>query len=183
MPSNTKSRGAPTLKTVRICVIGPSFCGKTQIVNRIVNNSFFPQYNPTDELETYKIYYNKANNVASAPDFVQIEILDCFPQDHPLLFTDANSDLEARTMQDNLKRIIENFEGADGDKGKKQQWINAFIFVYDAHDVTSFRKLLKIIRSVHEFETSNNLGVKADENGDDNKVWKYVLGSKKDLKK
>ena len=25
-----------------ICVLGPSFCGKTQIVNRLVNNAFFP---------------------------------------------------------------------------------------------------------------------------------------------
>ena len=28
------------IKTYRVCVLGPSFCGKTQIVNRIVNNSF-----------------------------------------------------------------------------------------------------------------------------------------------
>ena len=48
------------MNTTRICVLGPSFVGKTQIVNRLVNNHFYPQYIETTEVETYKIYYNRA---------------------------------------------------------------------------------------------------------------------------
>ena len=83
------------VKTVRICVLGPSFVGKTQIVNRLVNNHFYPQYIPTNELETYKIFYNRAS-VNNPADFVKIEILDCFPQDHPYLFTDPNESDEVK---------------------------------------------------------------------------------------
>ena len=55
-----KGQADRAIKTFRVCVLGPSFVGKTQIVNRIVNNQFYPQYIPTDELETYKIFYNRA---------------------------------------------------------------------------------------------------------------------------
>ena len=103
------------VQTKTICVLGPSFVGKTQIVNRLVNNAFFPQYHATDELDTYKIYYNRAQTVGSAPDFVEIKILDCFPQDHPLLFCDAENNEEAKQMQDDLKRIIENKAIAEDD--------------------------------------------------------------------
>jgi GTPase SAR1 family protein len=65
---------------------------------------------------------------------------------------------------------------------KDQKWINAFIFVYDASDQNSFKKLLKIIQSVIEFERSNALGLKLADEEQAPKVMKYVLGTKKDLK-
>ena len=169
---------APQTKT--ICVLGPSFVGKTQIVNRLVNNAFFPQYHATDEVDTYKIYYNRAQTVGSAPDFVQIEILDCFPQDHPLLFTDASINEEAKIMQDQLKYIIENNPNREDDSPLKgQKPIQAYIFVYDSSKVESFRKVLKVIKSVDEFEVSNALG---REELEGSRAMKYVIGTKKDLK-
>ena len=33
-----------TIRTYRLCVLGPSFVGKTQIINRFINNSFSPYY-------------------------------------------------------------------------------------------------------------------------------------------
>lgn len=39
---NTK--GPRDVRKFRICVLGPSFVGKTQIINRFVNNSFSPYY-------------------------------------------------------------------------------------------------------------------------------------------
>lgn len=51
--------------------------------------------------------------------------------------------------------------------------------MYDSGKRESFQKLLKIIKSVYDFESSYNLGKKDD---DDDKVYKYVLGTKKDLK-
>lgn len=105
----SKKAGLDQVKTVRIAVVGPSFCGKTQIVNRIVNNHFYPQYIPTVELETYKMFHNRAP-MGAKPDFVMIELLDCFPQDHPYLFDDPqNTETDdIRVMQDDLKKLIEN---------------------------------------------------------------------------
>ncbi len=83
-----KNAGLNQVETVRIAVLGPSFCGKTQIVNRIVNNHFIPQYIPTVELETYKMFYDRGGSMNSKSEMVMIELLDCFPQDHPYLFED-----------------------------------------------------------------------------------------------
>lgn len=35
------------VRKFRICVLGPSFVGKTQLINRFVNNSFSHYYEPT----------------------------------------------------------------------------------------------------------------------------------------
>ena len=56
----------------------------------------------TQEKDVYKMFYNKAQ-AGSKPDYVQIEIWDCFPQDHPLLDTDPSSNDEAQEMQEELK--------------------------------------------------------------------------------
>lgn len=64
---------------------------------------------------------------------------------------------------------------------KPEKWIHAFIFVYDASNRDSFKKLIKMIATVTEFEKSNALGAKDDEE-DNSKVMKYVLGTKKDIK-
>ena len=131
-------------------------------------------------MDIYKIFYNRrAQSVGSEPDYVQIEILDCFPQDHPLLFTDASNNDEAKDMQEKLKWLIENKPLDNPAPGENEKPIQAYIFVYDASDVTSFHKLIKIIRSVHEFEESNMLGREETENS---RAMKYVIGTKKDLK-
>ena len=48
MATKKGSKHEVNVQTIRIAVLGPSFVGKTQIVNRIVNNNFFPHYDPTD---------------------------------------------------------------------------------------------------------------------------------------
>ena len=84
-------------------------------------------------------------------------------------------------MQNKLKWIIENKpDEREQVQGTGQKPIQAFIFVYDSSDVNSFRKLIKIIQSVSEFEESNALG-KEEEEG--SRVMKYVIGTKKDLKR
>lgn len=117
--AQSKKHQKQKIQTTRICVLGPSFVGKTQIVNRLVNNHFYPQYIETEELETYRILYNRAQAIGSQPDLVQIEILDCFPQDHPLLFTDSNSSDEALNMQAALKKIIENSPEDDSENSEQ----------------------------------------------------------------
>lgn len=36
-----------SVRKYRICVLGPSFVGKTSIINRFINNSFSTYYEPT----------------------------------------------------------------------------------------------------------------------------------------
>lgn len=47
-----------TKPPIRICVLGPSFVGKTQLVNRFVNSSFYGEYLPTEEVQTYRALYS-----------------------------------------------------------------------------------------------------------------------------
>lgn len=42
----------------RICVLGPSYVGKTQLVNRFLNNSFTGYYEPTEHEQVYRRAYN-----------------------------------------------------------------------------------------------------------------------------
>lgn len=42
------------LKKFRICVIGASYVGKTQLINRFVNNNFSSYYEPTAECQIYR---------------------------------------------------------------------------------------------------------------------------------
>ena len=42
----------------KICIAGPSHVGKSQIINRIINNAFYNEYYMTDELEEYQIVIN-----------------------------------------------------------------------------------------------------------------------------
>ena len=79
MVSKAKSsKQDANVQTVRIAILGPSYCGKTQIVNRFINNNFYPYYHATNEVEVYKIFHNRASPGNKA-DFVMIELLDCFP--------------------------------------------------------------------------------------------------------
>ena len=46
------------IKKFRICVVGPSYVGKTQIVNRLVNNQFTGYYEPTISEQVNRVSYN-----------------------------------------------------------------------------------------------------------------------------
>jgi GTPase SAR1 family protein len=50
------------VKKFRICLIGPSYVGKSQIVNRIVSNSFSGFYEPTISPNEFRIGYNINEN-------------------------------------------------------------------------------------------------------------------------
>jgi len=58
-------------------------------------------------------------------------------------------------MRKDLQKIVENKpEDDSGEADKNKKWIDAYIFVYDSSEKSSFNKLLNIIKSVHEFEES-----------------------------
>ena len=42
---NGGNSGSDNSRTpLRICVVGPSYVGKTQLVNRLINNQFYAEY-------------------------------------------------------------------------------------------------------------------------------------------
>ena len=55
MEKKAKGRDA---RKFRICVLGPSFVGKTQVINRFVNNTFSYIHDETLDIEVYKRAYN-----------------------------------------------------------------------------------------------------------------------------
>ena len=56
--SGLKKKKQKIIKKFRICVLGPSYVGKTQIVNRLINNQFTGYYEPTISPQVNRIAYN-----------------------------------------------------------------------------------------------------------------------------
>ena len=55
MTAKTDKKQTQKLKEFRICVCGPSHVGKTAIINRLVNNAFYAEYNKPDDDEIQEI--------------------------------------------------------------------------------------------------------------------------------
>ena len=69
--------------------MGPSYVGKTQIVNRFIANIFSSYYEPTIKENIYKRAYNlNEEELDLEPIFFNIEIIDLFPHDHAFLDID-----------------------------------------------------------------------------------------------
>ena len=65
-------------------MVGATRVGKTQIINRIVNNTFSPIYVETLEKEVYQCLYNEDDNYTDS-EYRIIEFEDVFPLDHEAL--------------------------------------------------------------------------------------------------
>ena len=46
----------------RICFLGSSSTGKTMIINKLVNNSFYEHYEPTYDVDYYRTEFSVINN-------------------------------------------------------------------------------------------------------------------------
>ena len=139
------------VKRLRITVVGPCFTGKTSIVNRIVNNSFITTYYPTSSVSKYKIAFNLMNESDFKTNYVQTEIVDVFPLDHPLLIEtnpggkvmssyllpdyDLNSDEMYRSLVDIINNDVFLKPTHALAKGKKdvpnREFSHAIVFVFD----------------------------------------------------
>lgn len=58
LPNIGISKSGKQVRKFRICVLGPSFVGKTQIVNRFVNNGFSSYYEPTLKAQIFRKAFN-----------------------------------------------------------------------------------------------------------------------------
>jgi len=104
------------------------------------------------------------------PNYVDLEIMDLFPHDHPLLDEDRDFSELAREMSDTLNMVVKNSD--------HENKIHAYIFVYDASNKYTFETLLCLIETIREIEKSERRGKK----GIAFEPLKMVLGNKKDLK-
>jgi GTPase SAR1 family protein len=56
--SSAAKKAGRSVRKYRICILGPSFVGKTSIINRFVNNSFSPYYESTLNMMIYRRAFN-----------------------------------------------------------------------------------------------------------------------------
>jgi len=101
-------------------------------------------------MDTYKMTYDAADSAflgAKDAHYVQLEIIDLFPTDHPMLFQDPNTNKLAKKMQEILRNVVKNKENANSPK-----WFHAYIFVFDVSDKQSYDSLLRMIDGVREHE-------------------------------
>jgi Ras family len=178
-------------------------------VNRFINNGFSPYYDPTQNANVYKKAFNMTENTADGdgggdssegPSFVEIEIIDLFPHDHPILNEDTSGtatgtpgqdgetdqQLLAKEMVSTLNAIVKNSNlescerlgvpaslGGGSILGK----IHGYIYVYDCSNRNTFDTLSCLIDTVREIEKSERRGKRVVTYT----PKKLVLGNKKDL--
>ena len=61
-PSSKVEKGVKS-QIFKICVVGPSYVGKSSLINRIVNNSFYSDYYPTTNIQKYRLTYRIKNGI------------------------------------------------------------------------------------------------------------------------
>lgn len=62
--------------TVRITFLGNTAVGKTSIINRIINNNFTAQYDPTMKVECYGLNLNISENNVAKKTYVMTSLED-----------------------------------------------------------------------------------------------------------
>ena len=149
-----KKKPPKLVKKFRICLLGPSYVGKTQIVNRFINNNFTGYYEPTISCNSYRRAYNLNDDELDLdPVFFDIEILDLFPHDHPNM--DQEIELmteEAKEMEKELSKIIKSpYENITKEDPLSNR-IHAYIFVYDASNKRTFESMVCMIETIMEYE-------------------------------
>eukprot|EP00347_Sterkiella_histriomuscorum_P005784 403355282 len=152
----------------------PSFVGKTSIINRFINNSFSTYYEPTLHAQIYRRAFNILEDQDVDPQFVELEIIDVFPHDHPLLDKDPDYSDLAREMSITLNDIVKNNFGTDASSK-----IHGYMFIYDASNKFTFDTLSCLMETIKEIEKSERRGKKSMMY----QPKKLVIGNKKDLKR
>lgn len=139
------SKKNKTVKRFNICVIGPSYVGKTQIVNRMINNAFTGYYEPTITPLVNRCAYNLNNDEPDMdPTFFDLQIIDLFPHDHPFLDEEkALMSQAALEMTAQLELMVRS--AYEEDKKTKPnpfiERIHGYVFVYDSSNKRTFQSM------------------------------------------
>jgi len=189
--ANSSKKPKKIVKKFRICVIGPSYVGKTQIVNRMINNAFTGYYEPTIKPQISRRAYNLHDDEPDmAPVFFDLEIIDLFPHDHPFLDEDkALMGDAAKEMTEKLEEMVQS--PYDPKILNIVDRIHAYIFVYDSSNKRTFTSMMCMLDTIGELEKSKmkSGGLKSGGAGKGKSAPQYffpkkiVVGNKKDLRK
>ncbi len=104
---------------------------------------------------------------------MELEIIDVFPHDHPLLDKDPDYNDMARDMSVALNDFVKNNYDSIFNK------IHGYMFVYDSSNKHTFETLSCLIETIKEIEKSERRGKKVM----NYTPKKIVIGNKKDLKR
>jgi GTPase SAR1 family protein len=88
----------------KISLLGNSATGKTSICNRLVNNYFPVMYNPTVEVDTYRLFFD-ISEISTKKKHCFILIEDVFGLNNPLLTTiDAITCKDQKIMKEEMTK-------------------------------------------------------------------------------
>ena len=123
-------------------------------------------------MQTFRRAYNTQEESAVDPLYVEIEILDVFPHDHPLLDEEPDYNELSKEMSITLNSIIKN--------DNEQDKIDGFMFVYDSSNRQTFETMTTMVDTIKEIEKSERRGKKQQGIFVPAKV---IVGNKRDLKR
>lgn len=98
-----------SLPSFRVAIMGAAAVGKTAIVNRLVNNSFPVNYEPTMDIERYTSLFNLTEYEVKTKTYVMVTLEDMFGLNNPLLQTPDNL-ITSNVLKEKRKTMSENFK-------------------------------------------------------------------------
>ena len=187
---------------MRITFVGPGFVGKTTIINRIVNNSFAKIYYPTSNTNMFNLAFNITEESDMKSNYVEVEIVDTFALDHPLLIDnesekskyssimDMEYEITEEEMSKKLIQIINNEEyyketsvEAKGKKGvPNPNFSHAIVFVFDLSASESLNTTIDYVKAFITAENSTRDESKLKKKDNMFKPLKFIWGNKLDMK-
>jgi len=135
-------------KVIRIGLLGPSYAGKTSLLNRFLNNQFNSAYERTNSVENYRkcISVDLENSKA----WVLTELIDVFGVDHPLLLK------EDPYFTQTFNAVLQNQNFASNDSQEnflyQERPLHAVVVVFDLTDKTSFQQAKNLLSCFKEAE-------------------------------
>lgn len=99
----------PIIPTIKITVIGTSGCGKTSIINRVVNHSFSSIYEPSYETTNFSVLLKIGEEEGKDIQFVNVVFEDVFGLNNPLLQTPEES-IKSNKLIEKRKKMVQEFK-------------------------------------------------------------------------
>ena len=166
-----------------------------------MNNSFTGYYEPTLEPNVFRrAYHFNEDDPNEKPIFVDLEIVDLFPHDHPFMDEeDATASEASRAMTAHLQSVLNvpyekqvmdpkisdlTPDEKTGKITEDMYRIHAYIFVFDCSNKRTFDSLMCIIETIHQLEKGKKKGAGGSKKKGPPPFFpkKIVVGNKKDLK-
>jgi hypothetical protein len=172
-----KEKGASKPNFIRICVLGASFCGKSTLCNRFVNNNFEWAYEPTVEVGIFRKLINLTQD-EEHKQYCMMQIEDSFPINHPYLQMPRGTNPEIDSMMVYYDLVLGNKRSEKKKSNEKPLYkeivVSGYMYVFDLTSLASFEEIVKVIEYIHireEKEAGKKKGMAA----------KILVGTKKEM--